>query len=92
MYLSLMGGVIIFFLPIFILVLIGVRLIYRHETAISLVGILLFWGSVYLIASVLMISFVWGISPFLCEMMIGIITLLLAWFLRFVMSRYKQND
>ena len=76
--------------PVFILVLFIIRKIYRDESWMSQIVLVLFWGCFYLISTILMISFIWAISPLLSPIIAGGITILLAWIIRFALNHNKH--
>ena len=78
MYLKLMLLGIVFFLPTFILTLIGVVLVYRREPPLAIIGLALLWGSFYLILSITFTAFIWKLPGWLSEILAGALVISVA--------------
>lgn len=76
MYFILMGWEILFFFPVFIIVLVYLFKLLRRESVLNQIGGVLFWLSFYLISSILSISFLLNMHPWLLSIIAGALTII----------------
>ena len=92
MYAGLMLLGSIFFLPMLIFLLGSLFWIYYHYPFLSILGLMVFWGSFFIILSSIIMAFTEELPSFICPVVAAVLTLLLALAHCHFLGRMQEGD